>query len=156
VGTIISAAMIGFAVGGLARWAVPGPDPMPVWLTIAIGLVGMATGGAIGAALFGRDNLFWILLLGIAASGLLVVAYRRFVQHRPVTGPEAHRLPTRGVGIARLRARLRRLGVDPDAIGDPRAAERAERLRRLRELRDAGLLTEEEYEERVRRLDRRA
>ena len=46
----------GFITGGLARLAVPGPDPMPVWLTVAIGLVGSAVGGAIAIAIWGRGT----------------------------------------------------------------------------------------------------
>ena len=30
----------GFIVGGLARWALPGPDPMPWYATIALGIGG--------------------------------------------------------------------------------------------------------------------
>ena len=41
----LSAVVLGFAIGGLARWAVPGPDPMPAWLTIFIGLTGSLVGG---------------------------------------------------------------------------------------------------------------
>ena len=33
VGILVTA----FITGALARFALPGPDPMPVWLTIAIG-----------------------------------------------------------------------------------------------------------------------
>src|SRR5216117_3639156 len=41
----------GFITGGLARLAVPGPDPMPIWLTVAIGLAGSWGGGNRGADL---------------------------------------------------------------------------------------------------------
>jgi hypothetical protein len=92
-----------------------------------------------------------------------VIAYRRFVQHRPITGPEAHRLPTRGFGVAKLRERLERLGVDPRTIGGPPAPpapsapdERAEHLRKLRDLRDAGILTDEEYEAKKAEVERRS
>ena len=36
VGTIIGAMFTAFIIGALARFAVPGPDPMPAWLTVAI------------------------------------------------------------------------------------------------------------------------
>ena len=157
-----SAVVLGFFVGALARWAIPGPDPMPAWLTIFIGLTGSLIGGTITAALVGyktRSDLFWVLLMSVAASALLVVAYRRFIQGRPITGPDARRMPTKGFGIARLRQRLRSAGIDPDSIGSPGGPRRVtptrtpveeeskeETLRRLRELRDQGLLTPEEYE----------
>ena len=41
-------------VGGLARLAVPGPDPMPIWMTILIGFLGSIVGVVVGQLLFGR------------------------------------------------------------------------------------------------------
>src|SRR5438270_5975970 len=111
LGTILSIVLSGFLIGSLARWAVPGPDPMPFWLTVLIGFGGSIIGGGIAAAALGanRDvsssDYFSIALASVGASVLLVVAYRRFVQKRPITGPEAHKPPTRGIGIARLRGR---------------------------------------------------
>ena len=35
-GAVVVLMLAGFITGGLARLAVPGPDPMPVWLTVAI------------------------------------------------------------------------------------------------------------------------
>ena len=52
---VIGVMVGGFVIGALARLAVPGPDPMPAWLTIAIGLAGTVSGGAIGYAIFGRS-----------------------------------------------------------------------------------------------------
>ena len=46
---VLSIMFFGFITGGLARLAVPGPDPMPVWLTMAIGLAGAWGGGAVAA-----------------------------------------------------------------------------------------------------------
>ena len=40
--TVLTAMMTGFVIGGAARFAVPGPDPMPFWLTVVIGLCGSA------------------------------------------------------------------------------------------------------------------
>jgi uncharacterized membrane protein YeaQ/YmgE (transglycosylase-associated protein family) len=88
--TIIGILIGGFVIGGLARLAVPGPDPMPVWMTILIGFAGSIVGGVVGQVLFGRPGGFLLALVGAV---LLVIAYRRFVQHRPITGPEAHRPP---------------------------------------------------------------
>ena len=44
LGYIIFLLLWGFIVGGLARLAVPGPDPMPIWMTIALGLGGSIIG----------------------------------------------------------------------------------------------------------------
>ncbi|HET9507689.1 MAG TPA: hypothetical protein VFO81_07080, partial [Gaiellaceae bacterium] len=40
----------GFLVGGLARFALPGPDPMPLWATIVLGIGGSFLGGLVAAA----------------------------------------------------------------------------------------------------------
>ena len=154
----LSAIFLGFAVGGLARWAVPGPDPMPAWLTILIGLTGSLIGGTATAAIVGtgtRGDLFAVVMASIGVSALLVIAYRRFVQHRPITGPEAMRLPKRGFGIPRLRRRLERVGIDPDSVGteggprplpaEPGELERQENLRKLEDLWRAGILTDDEF-----------
>ena len=92
--------------------------------------------------------------IGVAA--LLVIAYRRFVQQRPVTGPEAMRLPTRGFGIPRLRQRLAQAGIDPDSIGAEGGRrplsqksdelEQQENLRKLEDLWRAGILTDDEFQ----------
>ena len=143
LGTILSILITGFIIGALARWAVPGPDPMPVWLTILFGIGGSIVGGGIAAAALraNRDvssgDYFAIILASILAASLLVVAYRRFVQKRPITGPEAHKLPTRGFGVEKMRQRL---GVRLPP-GD-----KAEAIRKLDELHEQGQLTDEEYE----------
>jgi uncharacterized membrane protein YeaQ/YmgE (transglycosylase-associated protein family) len=98
LGAIIQILISGFVIGALARFAVPGPDPMPIWLTIIIGIVGAILGGGIAGALFGTEqdsgSVFAILIGSILASTLLVIGYRRFVQHRPITGPDAHKRPS--------------------------------------------------------------
>jgi uncharacterized membrane protein YeaQ/YmgE (transglycosylase-associated protein family) len=98
LGAIIQILISGFVIGALARFAVPGPDPMPIWLTIVIGIVGSLIGGGIAGAIFGAEqdsgSVFAILIGSILASTLLVIGYRRFVQHRPITGPDAYKRPS--------------------------------------------------------------
>jgi uncharacterized membrane protein YeaQ/YmgE (transglycosylase-associated protein family) len=79
-------ALVGLVVGALARLAVPGPDPMSIWATIALGIVGSVLGGVV-ARLLGFESA-GILLMVIGAT-LVLIAYRRFVQGRPITGPGA-------------------------------------------------------------------
>jgi uncharacterized membrane protein YeaQ/YmgE (transglycosylase-associated protein family) len=88
--TIVGILIGGFVIGGLARLAVPGPDPMPIWMTVLIGFLGSIIGGIVGRFVFGQTGGFLLALIGAI---LLVIAYRRFVQHRPVTGPDAKRWP---------------------------------------------------------------
>lgn len=58
---LISAIVVGLVMGGLARLALPGRDPMTLWQTAAVGiggslvaglLVGLLSGGRYGAGLF--------------------------------------------------------------------------------------------------------
>jgi uncharacterized membrane protein YeaQ/YmgE (transglycosylase-associated protein family) len=79
-------ALSGLIVGALARLAVPGPDPMSIWATIALGVVGSLLGGIV-AQLLGLEYA-GIILMVIGAT-LVLIAYRRFVQGRPITGPRA-------------------------------------------------------------------
>jgi uncharacterized membrane protein YeaQ/YmgE (transglycosylase-associated protein family) len=88
LGYIIFLLLWGFIIGGLARLAVPGPDPMPIWMTIALGLAGSIIGGVIGQVLFGNPGG---ITLAFLCTVLLLIAYRHYVQHRPVWGPGARR-----------------------------------------------------------------
>jgi uncharacterized membrane protein YeaQ/YmgE (transglycosylase-associated protein family) len=172
---ILSVIAVGFVIGALARLAVPGPDPMPFWFTVLIGMAGAIVGGAIAGAIYGAshtfdnsNHAFVTLLLAVGAAIVILAAYRRWVQGRPLSGPDAHRFPTRGLGIERMRARLRQLGVDPDrsaAGGRPEGVapnrpdtvtpeQRADELAKLREDRDSGTISDAEYEQARERLRR--
>jgi uncharacterized membrane protein YeaQ/YmgE (transglycosylase-associated protein family) len=175
---VISALFTAFVTGALARFAVPGPDPMPVWLTLVFGLVGTAMGGGIAYAIAGR-NITWINIGGFLVAIALVIAYRRFVQKRAIWGPDAYRFPKRGVGVEDYRERLQKAGIDPDTIGTEIAAAMTARtapagmgtpapavgddptenpahyLRLLDELHDNGVLESDEYQTaRTRLLER--
>ena len=64
---------------------MPGRDPMPLWLTILIGIAGSIVGGMVAISLgFGAGGVF---VLAVLAATLIVIAYRRIVQRRTVTGP---------------------------------------------------------------------
>jgi uncharacterized membrane protein YeaQ/YmgE (transglycosylase-associated protein family) len=165
-GTVIGVLISAFVTGGLARLAVPGPDPMPIWLTVLVGLGGSLGGGGIAYAA-GSRNPYVISTVGFAVAIALVMLYRRFVQRRPVLGREAYRFPERGVGIDTYRERLQRAGIDPDRIGtavppfgpakqqqQPPAEDVAGEtpsenpahfIRLLDELHDAGVLDDDEY-----------
>lgn len=162
LGAVILIMFFGFVTGGLARLAVPGPDPMPVWLTVAIGLAGSWGGGLLAAAIWGWNAKTAVSLMGFVAAILLVVAYRRFVQKRPITGPDAHTFPERGFGMDRFRDRQRqfedltRQYQQPQRPQQPQQPQQpqpsgpddslADQLRKLSDLHDEGILTDEEYE----------
>jgi uncharacterized membrane protein YeaQ/YmgE (transglycosylase-associated protein family) len=122
MGSVITVIVTAFVTGALARFAVPGPDPMPAWLTILIGLVGTLIGAGIVLVTVG-DKPAWVGTVGFFVAIALVIGYRRFVQKRPLWGPEAYRFPKRGVGVDQYRERLSKAGIDPDAIGSPFAAQ---------------------------------
>jgi uncharacterized membrane protein YeaQ/YmgE (transglycosylase-associated protein family) len=170
IGDVIAALFLAFITGALARFALPGPDPMPPWLTIAIGLIGTAAGTAIVLSLGGRKAASWSGLASFAVAVGLVVIYRRFVQKRPLWGKEAYRFPERGFGVEQYRERLKRAGIDPDQIGSqpfgvlqqrppmqphpatahPRTGDKptdnpAHFLGLLEELHDTGVLDDDEY-----------
>jgi uncharacterized membrane protein YeaQ/YmgE (transglycosylase-associated protein family) len=166
LGSVLAALASFFVTGALARFAVPGPDPMPAWLTVAIGLVGTVIGGGIVLAAVG-PNPAWVGIAGFLVAVALVLGYRRFVQKRPLWGPGAYRFPKRGFGVDQYRERLQRAGIDPDRVASPfappvpgaapqpatappPAAEAptenpAHYLGLLEELHDSGVLEDDEY-----------
>jgi uncharacterized membrane protein YeaQ/YmgE (transglycosylase-associated protein family) len=144
LGFVLAIVVSGFVTGGLARFALPGPDPMPVWLTIAIGLTGSIVGAVVGRTL-SNDNGYVVSFLSFGVAISLVAAYRRFVQHRPIFGPGAMAFPERGLGIAETRQKLRSLGFDPDAMRrTPHQLEQARLEAMLRELHKAGVIDDDE------------
>jgi uncharacterized membrane protein YeaQ/YmgE (transglycosylase-associated protein family) len=169
LGSVIGALAVAFLTGALARFALPGPDPMPPWLTIAIGLAGSAIGYGVVYVAVGKDSSWAGLASFFAAVGLVVI-YRRFVQRRPLWGKDAYRFPERGFGVEQYRERLKRAGIDPDQVGiqgfgalqprqpmqppfatahvrsgDAPTDNPAHYLSLLEELHDSGVLDEDEY-----------
>jgi uncharacterized membrane protein YeaQ/YmgE (transglycosylase-associated protein family) len=182
LGTIVAALASAFITGALARFAVPGPDPMPAWLTVVIGLGGTVVGGGIVILTVGQ-NPGWVGTASFGVSIALVVVYRLFVQKRPLWGPDAYRFPKKGFGVEQYRERLQRAGIDPDRVmspfvpnaanaptrvggaggagtvaseggGDP-TENPAYYLRLIEELHDNGVLNDHEYDaSRLRLLER--
>ena len=90
LGFIVFLVLFGLVVGALARLALPGPDPMGILATIGLGLAGSFLGGIVARIFLGTGGGVVFAVLGAT---LILYLYRRFVQHRPVTGPGAHRWP---------------------------------------------------------------
>lgn len=154
LGFVLAIVFSGFITGALARLAIPGPDPMPVWLTLAIGLTGSIFGAVVGDAV-SNGNGYVVSFLSFGVAIALVASYRRFVQHRPIFGPGALTFPKTGLGVEQQRERLQKLGLDPDALRpfgldpqmlrpDPKKPEHVRLEAMLNELHRAGLLDDDE------------
>src|SRR3954453_8697870 len=72
---LISLALIGLILGGLARLALPGPDPMSIPQTILVGIAGSVIGGLLSLSIFGRNG--GGLFISFVCSFLIVYAIRK-------------------------------------------------------------------------------
>jgi uncharacterized membrane protein YeaQ/YmgE (transglycosylase-associated protein family) len=72
---VLYVALSGLIVGALARWALPGPDPMGWLPTIGFGLAGSFLGGLLGR-LIHLPGWFG-LIASVAGAALLIWFFRR-------------------------------------------------------------------------------
>lgn len=94
---ILSLLVSGMIIGLLARFAVPGKDPLPIWQTILLGIAGSLLGGLAAGLLGAIDGDETItggealtsFLFALAGAIVLLILFRRYVQKRPITGPDA-------------------------------------------------------------------
>jgi uncharacterized membrane protein YeaQ/YmgE (transglycosylase-associated protein family) len=70
---IISAIVVGLIIGALGRLVVPGKQPIPIWLTLIIGIVAAFIGSALG---YGNANggIPWILIIIQVVVAAILVA----------------------------------------------------------------------------------
>jgi uncharacterized membrane protein YeaQ/YmgE (transglycosylase-associated protein family) len=78
---IFAAIIIGLIIGALGRLVVPGKQSIPIWLTLAIGVVAALVGTIVATALDvaetpGPDWIELALQIGFAA--VFVVVFARF------------------------------------------------------------------------------
>jgi uncharacterized membrane protein YeaQ/YmgE (transglycosylase-associated protein family) len=71
---LIVVAISGLLMGGLARLALPGRDPMSLLQTMLVGIAGALVGGIISRILFGG---YYGLILAFACSFAIVYLIRR-------------------------------------------------------------------------------
>jgi uncharacterized membrane protein YeaQ/YmgE (transglycosylase-associated protein family) len=97
LGAIVWLLVYGLVLGLLARFAVPGKDPLKLWQTILLGVAGALLGGVV-ARLFGvfdgddtvtSGEATSAFLFALAGAIVLLIAYRKLVQKRPLTGPNS-------------------------------------------------------------------
>jgi uncharacterized membrane protein YeaQ/YmgE (transglycosylase-associated protein family) len=86
VGFILTLLVIGLVVGFLARWIVPGPDPISLARTVVIGLAGSVVGGLVGFWVFGADTTQsddWVAgVLGALTGTVLLLMVDNYVSGR--------------------------------------------------------------------------
>jgi uncharacterized membrane protein YeaQ/YmgE (transglycosylase-associated protein family) len=85
VGIVVVLLMLvvgGLIVGGLARLALPGPDPMSIPMTIGLGIAGSLIGGLVARIFLGTGGG---LIFAVLGAMLVLYLHRRFVQKRPLT-----------------------------------------------------------------------
>jgi uncharacterized membrane protein YeaQ/YmgE (transglycosylase-associated protein family) len=81
IGSIIGYIVVGAIVGVLARFLVPGRDPMGIVLTIVLGIVGAVIGGWAAGAIFSETTgVDWIA--SILAAIALVLIWRAVAGNR--------------------------------------------------------------------------
>lgn len=76
---ILTLALTGFIVGGLARLALPGKESIGVFGTILAGLAGSFIGGLIVTYLIGSSNWLLTLAIAVACAILFILPFRIFV-----------------------------------------------------------------------------
>lgn len=80
--------VMGLVIGGLARLALPGPDPMGLLTTAAVGIVGALASGLIVRLAFHRVG--WSFVIAFVISVLIVYIMRRARGGRVSSGPSRY------------------------------------------------------------------
>jgi uncharacterized membrane protein YeaQ/YmgE (transglycosylase-associated protein family) len=75
IGVLISIVISGLIVGALGRLAIPGPNPMSIGMTIAVGIGGALVGGIIGSLITESAGVILILEV-LAAAGIVYLMQR--------------------------------------------------------------------------------
>lgn len=78
IGEVLGYLLVGCIVGPLARFIVPGEDPMPIWMTIVLGAIGAFLGGWLLAEVITPDNEGVPWIAAILAAAALVILVRLF------------------------------------------------------------------------------
>ena len=79
IGEIIGLIVVGLIIGALGRLINPGPDPMGILMTIAIGVASaLIVGWLVGGGILG-------FILAVVVAAILVTVVARFVGPRRTT-----------------------------------------------------------------------
>jgi uncharacterized membrane protein YeaQ/YmgE (transglycosylase-associated protein family) len=80
IGSILGAIIIGAIIGALGRLVVPGRQPIPIWVTIIVGIVAALIGSAIARSLgFAETGGYFdvreiLVQVVLAAIGVVIAA----------------------------------------------------------------------------------
>lgn len=75
--TILYWIIVGFIVGVLAKWVMPGKDPGGFWVTVLIGVAGAFVGGSIAKVLGISGGVIVSLICAVGGGVLLLFIYRK-------------------------------------------------------------------------------
>ena len=75
IGLLISIVISGLIVGALGRLAIPGPNPMSIGMTIAVGVGGALIGGILGSLITESAAIIFMLEV-LAAAGIVYLMQR--------------------------------------------------------------------------------
>ena len=76
IGSILGAIIIGAIIGALGRLVLPGRQPIPIWLTIVVGIVAALIGTFIVGPMRNTNGIDWVELIvqvALAVSGLSLI-----------------------------------------------------------------------------------
>jgi uncharacterized membrane protein YeaQ/YmgE (transglycosylase-associated protein family) len=76
---LVVLAVVGTGIGALARFVLPGKDPMPLWVMVGIGVVSAVVGGLIGYAIL---DILGAIVLAVGGAVGLVYLYRRWKRRK--------------------------------------------------------------------------
>ncbi|MDQ6620947.1 MAG: GlsB/YeaQ/YmgE family stress response membrane protein [Pseudomonadota bacterium] len=81
---LIWTVIVGFIVGAVARFFMPGVDAIGFWLTAALGIGGSIVGGIVGSVLFRSSRGGFRpagFVLSVLGAILLLWLYRHYMLH---------------------------------------------------------------------------
>ncbi len=73
---LIWAVIIGVIVGLVARFVLPGRDPMGLLMTAVLGIAGSFVGTFLGRMLFGRSHYSAGFIMSVIGAVILLLLYR--------------------------------------------------------------------------------
>ncbi len=82
IGFIIGLIVVGLIAGALARYLVPGPDPMGIGATIILGIVGSFVGGFLAQLLPGSQRFGPAGIIGSIIGAIIALLIYRQVKAR--------------------------------------------------------------------------